>query len=138
MKPFVAEGLELRERTRAREPEEAGTGPLRYELYGICVHQGSTMASGHYVAYVNSGASLEREAWFGISDTRVWSCSRAEVLKAEAYIAFYRREGSGEALEAARVAALADAAEAEADEAQAKEAEEPGEPSEGAALDGGE
>jgi len=61
-----------------------------YELYGICVHEGS-MENGHYTAYVNSGASLDSEQWFGISDTKLTSCSRADVLKKEAYIAFYRR-----------------------------------------------
>jgi len=94
--PFLVEGLDLQERLPVESSEKSGPKSLRYELYGICVHQGSTMASGHYVAYVNSGTSLEHEAWFGISDTKVWSCTRAEVLKAEAYIAFYRREGSGE------------------------------------------
>jgi len=54
------------------------------------------MHSGHYVAYVNGGASLESEAWFGISDARIWTCTRSEALKAEAYIAFYRREGTSE------------------------------------------
>jgi len=49
------------------------------------------MENGHYTAYVNSGASLDSEQWFGISDTKLTSCSRADVLKKEAYIAFYRR-----------------------------------------------
>jgi len=72
-----------------------GAPCLRYELYGLCVHLGSSMKSGHYVAFVNSGPSLERESWFEISDAKRKSCTRAEVLKAEAYVAFYRREGSG-------------------------------------------
>merc|ERR1712146_87667 len=71
---------------------KAQTGtPMLYELYAICEHQGSQMQDGHYVAYVNSGPSLAREEWFGLSDTKVWKCERAEVLKVEAYIAFYRR-----------------------------------------------
>merc|ERR1719265_122015 len=59
-------------------------GPLTYELYAICEHQGPAMQDGHYVAYVNSGPSLAREEWFGLSDTKVWKCERAEVLKVEA------------------------------------------------------
>jgi tRNA-binding EMAP/Myf-like protein len=51
------------------------------------------MSSGHYIAYVNGGTSLEKEEWHGVSDARVWKCSREEALKAEAYVAFYRREG---------------------------------------------
>ncbi|CAE8582230.1 unnamed protein product [Polarella glacialis] len=62
-----------------------------YELYGLCVHQGSALQSGHYVAFVNAGPSLAREDWFGSSDTKVWRCPRSEALKAEAYLAFYRR-----------------------------------------------
>jgi len=73
---------------------------LRYELYALCEHQGATMQSGHYIAYVNSGPSLECEQWQGISDARVWKCTRAEVLGAEAYVAFYRREGTEELAEA--------------------------------------
>lgn len=66
---------------------------LRYELYGVCVHQGSTMHGGHYIAYVNTGCSLESEEWYTISDSQVSRCSRADALEAEAYVAFYRREG---------------------------------------------
>jgi hypothetical protein len=62
-----------------------------YELFGICEHQGGHMQDGHYVAYVNVGPSLAREEWLGISDAKMWKCNRAEVLKVEAYIAFYRR-----------------------------------------------
>merc|ERR1711933_321806 len=75
----------------SQKPETSSRSRLRYELYGICEHQGSQMQDGHYVAYVNSGPSLEREEWFGISDSKLWRCERSEVLKIEAYIAFYRR-----------------------------------------------
>lgn len=63
-----------------------------YSIYGLCVHQGASMSSGHYVAYVNVGPALCKEEWYGASDTHVWKCTRAEALKAEAYVAFYRRE----------------------------------------------
>lgn len=66
-------------------------GSLRYELYAIVEHQGSQMQDGHYVAYVNAGSCLAKEEWLGISDAKVWKCDRADVLKVEAYIAFYRR-----------------------------------------------
>lgn len=65
----------------------------KYELYALCVHQGSSLQSGHYIAYVNAGCSLETESWYNISDTHVSRCSRQDALNAEAYIAFYRREG---------------------------------------------
>lgn len=88
-------------------------GAPRYELYGICVHIGSSMKGGHYVAYVNSGVSLEREEWFRISDAKVCSCDRAEVLKQEAYVAFYRREDCVSALAAVAAAETEGAAEPE-------------------------
>lgn len=97
--PFVEKGLEDIQRFVSQlqgKTDCCRPNPLRYELYALCVHQGTSMRSGHYVAYVNSGQSLEKEKWFGVSDTRVWKCDRDEVLKAEAYVVFYRREGSGD------------------------------------------
>merc|ERR1712012_772955 len=91
--PYVADSTEIQ---KLIDCQAEGTGKesnvLRYELYGACVHQGASMKGGHYVAYVNSGPSLDQEKWFCISDGKVSSCGRAEVLKAEAYVAFYRRE----------------------------------------------
>lgn len=94
-------------------------GLPRYELYGICVHQGSSMKGGHYVAYVNAGPTIERENWFGVSDAKVWQCNRAEVLKQEAYVAFYRREDC-----AAEAAAAAHAPNQAAADAAKKEDED--------------
>eukprot|EP00746_Dinoflagellata_sp_MGD_P167434 gnl/MRDRNA2_/MRDRNA2_98041_c0_seq1.p1 gnl/MRDRNA2_/MRDRNA2_98041_c0~~gnl/MRDRNA2_/MRDRNA2_98041_c0_seq1.p1 ORF type:complete len:779 (+),score=191.57 gnl/MRDRNA2_/MRDRNA2_98041_c0_seq1:139-2475(+) len=65
----------------------------KYELYGICVHQGNTMESGHYVAFINKGPSLEQGSWYGASDARIWETTLEKVLKEQAYVAFYRREG---------------------------------------------
>merc|ERR1712187_751235 len=82
--------------------DELKTSPrpeLNYELFGVVEHRGDEMQGGHYVAYVNSGISLAREQWFGISDAKMWKCDRAEAMKSEAYIAFYRRatNSNGEA-----------------------------------------
>jgi len=66
---------------------------FRYELYGVCVHLGSSSNGGHYIAYVNIGCSLASEKWYSISDSQVSKSSRATALEAEAYVAFYRREG---------------------------------------------
>jgi len=70
-----------------------GGSSLRYELYAICVHEGASMQSGHYVAYLNAGPSLEQEDWYCVSDMTVTGSSREIVLKKEAYVAFYRRGG---------------------------------------------
>jgi len=92
--PYVSDNAQIQKLIDDQgDKANTGTEALRYELYGICVHQGNSMKGGHYVAYVNSGPSLEKEKWFFISDGKVCSCSRAEVLRAEAYVAFYRREG---------------------------------------------
>lgn len=65
----------------------------RYEIYGVCVHIGKSLTSGHYIAYVNAGPSLAKENWHYISDAEVRKCSRQDALGAESYVAFYRREG---------------------------------------------
>jgi len=83
----------LSEGSVCEPPPTVDSAACRYELYGVCVHQGANMQSGHYVAYVNVGPSLEEEDWYGASDSHVWKCTRADVLKVEAYVAFYRKEG---------------------------------------------
>eukprot|EP00927_Polykrikos_kofoidii_P077576 TRINITY_DN74506_c0_g1_i1.p1 TRINITY_DN74506_c0_g1~~TRINITY_DN74506_c0_g1_i1.p1 ORF type:complete len:729 (+),score=163.68 TRINITY_DN74506_c0_g1_i1:86-2272(+) len=87
----VFEAMEQCSRARG-----TGANSYCYELYGICEHQGDSMKRGHYVAYVNSGPSAEAEDWYRISDDKVSRCKRDEVLKAEAYVAFYRCVGSGD------------------------------------------
>lgn len=89
LQSHVAEGLELKDALLGG----SNGSSLCYELYGICVHTGS-MKGGHYIAFVNAGPSLEAERWVGISDARVWNCDREEMLKAEAYVAFYRVQGT--------------------------------------------
>lgn len=74
-------------------PPTVGSSQSTYELYAICVHLGSSLQSGHYIAYVNAGPSLAREKWYTISDGSVSKCSREDALKAEPYVAFYRRHG---------------------------------------------
>lgn len=108
MKPFINKNVDIEKLVEEHAAQTNGNSPtLRYELYGLCVHQGSSMKGGHYVAYVNSGPSLEQEKWFCISDANCKGCDRAEVLKAEAYVAFYRREGLAAELAAPRLSRAA-------------------------------
>lgn len=72
-------------------PAPTEPADLQYELYGLCVHQGKNLGSGHYVAYVNAGSSLQNENWYFASDTHVQRSSREDAMKAEPYLAFYRR-----------------------------------------------
>ncbi|OLP77006.1 Catechol O-methyltransferase, partial [Symbiodinium microadriaticum] len=36
-------------------------GGSRFEIYGICVHKGGSLQSGHYIAFINVGPSLAEE-----------------------------------------------------------------------------
>ncbi|CAE7563898.1 usp16 [Symbiodinium sp. CCMP2592] len=83
-------------------------GGSRFEIYGICVHKGGSLQSGHYIAFINVGPSLAEEKWYGASDTHVWSCSRSEVLEAQAYVAFYRKIEEPNAFEEVEENAQAD------------------------------
>ncbi|CAJ1419241.1 unnamed protein product [Effrenium voratum] len=62
-----------------------------YELYAVCAHLGRSMECGHYIAFINTGPSLQHEAWFLLDDAQTLPCRREDVLRAEAYIAFYRK-----------------------------------------------
>ncbi|CAE7235047.1 UBP23 [Symbiodinium natans] len=83
LQPFTAPESKL----PACSPHESSI----YELYAVCAHLGGSMERGHYVAFVNTGPSLEEEAWFLLDDARTTACQREDVLRVEAYIAFYRR-----------------------------------------------
>lgn len=83
-------------------------GGSRFEIYGICVHKGGSLQSGHYIAFINVGPSLAEEKWYGASDTHVWSCPRSDVLEAEAYVAFYRKMEEPNASEEAEGSVQAD------------------------------
>lgn len=68
-------------------------------------HQGSSLRSGHYVAYVRrevpqkapSGGEGQAQketaqfAWFRISDSHVKRISQEDVLRVQAYILLYSR-----------------------------------------------
>ena len=56
-----------------------------YGLYAVVVHQGSALG-GHYIAYVKLC-----NQWYYTSDTSTRSATETEVLKAEAYMLFYKR-----------------------------------------------
>ncbi|KAJ4455776.1 putative Ubiquitin carboxyl-terminal hydrolase 23 [Paratrimastix pyriformis] len=60
--------------------------PARYDLYGVLIHSGSTVHSGHYYSYVKSGAGV----WHCMDDDMVRPVSVQEVLESGAYMLFYR------------------------------------------------
>jgi ubiquitin carboxyl-terminal hydrolase 8 len=79
-------------------------GRMRYDLYAVTVHQGSSVSSGHYFAYVRDDLSRDPTDWWKCNDTRVdrvkiGSSSpddQTETMykdgNATAYMLYYRRQ----------------------------------------------
>ncbi|GAV76592.1 UCH domain-containing protein [Cephalotus follicularis] len=59
---------------------------LKYDLYGMIVHEGRYASLGHYCAYVRDPSS-----WYKLEDEDFSLVSIQEVLKQKAYILFYER-----------------------------------------------
>ncbi|KAJ1628750.1 hypothetical protein T492DRAFT_841338 [Pavlovales sp. CCMP2436] len=74
-------------------------GGERYVLYGVIVHRGHSLQSGHYLAYVHALANPlaagdgEREgSWWCFDDANVFEVDEEVVLGQSAYMCFYLRE----------------------------------------------
>lgn len=63
-------------------------GSLTYSLYGVICHIGSTIRSGHYVAYIKNPKT---EKWYKYDDSRVTEESTETVLSQNAYLLFYEK-----------------------------------------------
>ncbi|KAK7388365.1 hypothetical protein VNO78_23181 [Psophocarpus tetragonolobus] len=61
---------------------------VKYSLYGVLVHSGSSTHSGHYYCYVRTSNSM----WYTLDDNRVSLVSEREVLNQQAYMLFYVRD----------------------------------------------
>lgn len=88
-----------------------------YDLYGVLVHHGYSVNSGHYICYVKAANGL----WHVCDDHRVAAVGERTVLDQRAYILFYIRRhprvapgaaGEGGAEAAAKQAAVQEAAAA--------------------------
>jgi ubiquitin C-terminal hydrolase len=64
--------------------------PLKYSLYAVIVHEGSSMSSGHYVCYAKAGNG----AWYLFNDSQVQQVSEQTVLNQSAYILMYESRDS--------------------------------------------
>lgn len=62
--------------------------PALYDLYGVLVHQGHSMHSGHYFCFLKGAGTGE---WHKFDDTRVHATSARNVLGQLPYILFYIR-----------------------------------------------
>jgi hypothetical protein len=67
----------------ARNKEHA---PVLYDLYGVVVHQGHDLHSGHYYSYVKTGGN-----WTMMDDASVTPVSIKHVLRDSAYVLMYTR-----------------------------------------------
>lgn len=70
--------------------EQENQGDLKYELYGVLVHSGWTMYSGHYYSFVQTSPDV----WHKLDDWQVTMVNKECVLEQQAYILFYYRQGS--------------------------------------------
>ncbi|CAN7006079.1 unnamed protein product [Brassica rapa subsp. trilocularis] len=73
MKPFVSGPYE---------------GNLKYTLYGVLVHYGRSIHSGHYACFVRTSSGM----WYSLDDNRVLQVSEKNVFNQKAYMLFYVRD----------------------------------------------
>jgi hypothetical protein len=85
--------LDLEEFTHGIDGHPVAPGAdslVRYELFGVVVHQGGGLSGGHYVAYARP-LGAPPTSWYFASDSSARWASAAEVLAAQAYLLFYQR-----------------------------------------------
>ena len=75
--------------------------PIIYDLFGVLVHQGHSMYSGHYFCYIK-GAGGGGNEWHKFDDTRVHPTSYRNVLGQQPYLLFYIRRQGGVELQVPR------------------------------------
>lgn len=63
------------------------TVPVKYRLFGVLVHSGHTVHSGHYYSFAKGPNGL----WYNMDDELVTQVSLRNVLRQNAYMLFYHR-----------------------------------------------
>lgn len=66
---------------------DMGGGEVWYGLYAVVVHEGKSLGSGHYVAYVKT----EEEDWWQLNDEKAVKVDVERVLGCKAYLLFYQQ-----------------------------------------------
>ena len=118
-----AEGKRRRHgRPNADTPNAPVTGHRNsretYSLFGVVVHSGGSMHSGHYYCYVKGPTGH----WYEMDDETVTQCGESTALKQRAYLLFYAKNESGPGARGdAGPAAAAAAAQAAAKKANGAE-----------------
>lgn len=59
----------------------------KYRLYGVLVHEGSTISWGHYYCYIKNS----NELWYCMNDSHVSQTTLKNVLNQTPYLLFYER-----------------------------------------------
>eukprot|EP00759_Apiculatamorpha_spiralis_P034788 PhF_6_TR35790/c0_g1_i1/m.52018/K11855/USP36_42; ubiquitin carboxyl-terminal hydrolase 36/42 len=63
----------------------------RYILYAVNVHSGMSMICGHYFSFCKADVGVD--VWYRCDDSDVRVVPKEQVLRQQAYILFYQREG---------------------------------------------
>ncbi|GLC42526.1 hypothetical protein PLESTB_001107400 [Pleodorina starrii] len=70
------------------EQQEPADSRSIYNLTGVLVHQGTTLHSGHYYAFVRDSSG----GWSCMNDSHVYGTSLEQVRQEQAYLLFYTRQ----------------------------------------------
>lgn len=70
--------------------EEFDGGPILYQLYSVIIHEGHSLHSGHYYAYVRSPSGT----WLRCNDEHLSRVAVGVALVQPAYLLFYLRSAS--------------------------------------------
>jgi hypothetical protein len=96
--------------SRVLSPSSEDTN-AEYELYGVIVHYGTTIFSGHYVAFIKIDSQ-----WLLFDDNQVTTVPASTVLKQNAYILFYQKVQAGKRTQTAKIAASVKANKSSSDQ----------------------
>uniref|UniRef100_A0A7S4UCB0 Ubiquitin carboxyl-terminal hydrolase n=1 Tax=Guillardia theta TaxID=55529 RepID=A0A7S4UCB0_GUITH len=62
-----------------------------YDLYGVLVHEGSSLQYGHYLSYVKHACKHKEGSWYQMDDSHTMKVDLDTALRQNAYILFYAR-----------------------------------------------
>ncbi|KAI1340175.1 hypothetical protein F5Y15DRAFT_50465 [Xylariaceae sp. FL0016] len=74
-----------------KAPAGNGDLPAKFQLQSIVCHKGTSVHSGHYVAFVRKIVDTEVPKWVLFNDEKVVEASDIEEMKKTAYIYFFNR-----------------------------------------------
>ena len=84
---FPLENLDLTPHVKGKPLDSL---PLKYDLYAVSNHYGST-GGGHYTAYVKNPF---KNIWIDCNDSSTHKATESEICSAEAYVLFYIKQNA--------------------------------------------